>query len=243
MKRVLALWFFIFAAQQVASSAEIHVIPGASQPHVAVSNLGHILVVCLWKGDIAVCVSNDRGKSITAPLVAIDSGGRAARGYQRGPRVGVDAAGRIYVTGFARFERAPDLFLTTSANDGASWSGPLRINDRHETARHSLHWMDVTPTGQVHIAWLDLRNGPQSVDVFYANVIDGVPSKNIQIATNVCECCAPGLSVDSQGNLFLAYREGGEKSSRELYSIHSGDGGKSFAAPVQLNQRPSLEDG
>ena len=41
----------------------------------------------------------------------------------------------------------------------------------------------------------------------------------------------------------LAWREGGEKESRELFVARSPDRGATFAAPVRLNREPTKEGG
>ena len=104
--------------------------------------------------------------------------------------------------------------------------------------------MAVAPSGDVHIAWCDIRsrNGPGQ-DIYYAKAMNGKVTRNLKVATTVCECCAPGLAVDADGNPFIAYREGGGKPSREIYAVRSTDRGVSFTSPVRINQRDSMEKG
>jgi hypothetical protein len=49
--------------------------------------------------------------------------------------------------------------------------------------------------------------------------------------------------VDGDGNPFIAWREGGDKPSREVFAIRSTDRGASFSKPVQVNRVPTKEDG
>jgi hypothetical protein len=233
-------------------SPAVEIATDAIQPQVAIDAEGNIYVAMLHKGNIAVSVSTDRGKSFSEPVVAIDVKGRMKGGRQRGPRIGVDAKKNLVVTAPAVFDEAEfqrkyptaDLYVVTSKDGGKSWTKPVRVNEVPKKAPESLHWLAVTPSGEAHVAWLDLRGrqGPGQ-DIYFAKVVNGKVSKNNSIATDVCECCAPGLAVDSSGNPFVAFREGGKKPSREIFAIRSANKGASFSRPVQLNKDPSQEDG
>ncbi len=233
-------------------SPAVEIVLDAIQPQVAIDDEGNIYVAMLHKGNIAVAVSTDRGKSFSDPVVAIDVGGRMKGGRQRGPRIGVDAKKNIVVTAPAVFDEAEfqrkyptaDLYLVTSKDGGKTWTKPLQINEVPKKAPESLHWLAVTPSGDAHVAWLDLRGrSGRGQDIYFAKVANGKVGKNAPIAMTVCECCAPGLAVDAAGNPLVAYREGGEKPSREIFAIRSTDKGASFGPPVQLNKAPSQEDG
>jgi hypothetical protein len=224
----------------------------AIQPQVAIDTDATVYVVFLHKGNVAVAVAADRGKTFSAPVVAIDVQGRARGGRQRGPRIGVDANKNLTVTCPVTFDDAEyhkryptaDLFLVTSADGGKTWSKPVQVNEVSKKAPEALHWMAVAPGGEVHVAWLDRRSreGPGQ-DLYYAKVVNGQVGKNVPIARTVCECCAPGLAVDGDGHPLVAWREGGDKPSREVFARRSTDWGASFGGPVQVNRVPTKEDG
>jgi hypothetical protein len=224
----------------------------AIQPHMAIDNDGNIYVAFIQKGNICVSTSTDQGKSFGEPVIAIDVKGRAEGGMQRGPRIGVDGNKNLTVTAPVAFDDAEykkkyptaDLFLVRSRDGGKTWTKPLQVNEVSKQAPESLHWMAVAPGGEVHVAWLDRRSreGPGQ-DIYYAKVSSEKVGKNIKIASTVCECCAPGLAVDANGNPFVAFREGGNKPSREIFATRSTNQGVSFSRPVQINQSQSQEDG
>jgi hypothetical protein len=230
----------------------VEIAADAIQPQMAIDDEGNIYVAFLHKGNVCVCASTDQGRSFSEPVIAIDIQGRMQGGMQRGPRIGVDGRKTITVTAPAVFDQAEfqkryptaDLYVVTSQDGGKTWSKPLRVNEVPKKAPEALHWLAVTPSGEAHVAWLDLRGRQgRGQDIYYAKVTSGKVSKNTPIASTVCECCAPGLAADSSGNPFVAYREGGEKPSREVYALRSTDRGATFGRPVQINQQPTLEDG
>lgn len=220
------------------------VADGAKQPHVAVDADGGIYVVFIREGNIQVSISTDKGKTFSKPVTAIDAKGRAKGGMQRGPRIGVDAKKNIYVTAPVCFDEAEfknkyptnELWLAVSTDEGRTFGKPERINEVAKKAAEALHWMAVTPSGEVHVAWIDGRDGQPSV--YYKKFTDGgkKPGKDVRVASPVCECCAPGLSVDDKGNPIVSYREGGKKPSREIFASKSDNKGGSFGAPVQVNR-------
>ncbi len=226
----------------------------AKQPSVAVGVNGTVFVAMVRGGNVVVATSKDGGKAFGEPVVAIDAMGSAKAGRQRGPRIGVDGKGRVYVTAFLTFDegerqkRYPrhDLYFTTSADGGASWTKPARVNEAEKKAPESLHSLAVSPGGAAFVAWLDLRDRKGKGQDLFAARLDGERvGTNRKIAEDVCECCAPGLAVDAAGNPFLAWREGGadeDKASREVYATRSTDGGQTFSKPTRVNRTDTKED-
>ncbi len=226
----------------------VKVAQKAIQPQLAIDDSGGVHVVFLQGGNIMVSSSADKGQSFGAPVVAIDARGQASGGKQRGPRIGVDSKKVLFVTApvtFDESERAQkyptnELFLVTSADGGKSWTKPLQLNEVAKKAPESLHWLAVDPSGTAHVTWLDLRGRTTSgQDLYYSSVTNGVVSPNRKIAQTICECCAPGLSVDASGLPFVAWRDGvTEKPSREIYALRIDPSGAPTRAR-QLNGSPT----
>lgn len=250
---ILAGWLVVLAGPTVRGAPPgARVADDAIQPQAVIDRDGAVYVVFLHKGNVAVAVSTDKGKTFGAPVVAIDVQGRARGGRQRGPRIGVDAKKNLTVTCPVTFDDAEykkryptaELYLVMSADGGKTWSKPVQVNEAPKNAPEALHWMAVAPNGEAHVAWLDMRSrAERGQDIYYAKVVNGKVGKNAKVASTVCECCAPGLAVDGDGNPFIAWREGGAKDSREVFAVRSTDKGDSFAKPVRVNRVPTKEDG
>lgn len=223
----------------------------AIQPKVAVAEDGAIHVVFIKGGNICVASSTDGGTSFGEPVVAIDNKGEAKGGMQRGPRIGVDKKGNLFVTAPLNFDEAEkskryptqELWVVRSTDGGKTWSKPAQVNEVSKKAPESLHWMVVSPEGDAHVAWLDMRDGkPREQHLYYAKVgSDGKVGKNLRIAGPVCECCAPGMAIDDKGNPFVIVREGGKKN-RAILVTRSSNGGKSWSAPAAVNTGPTSLD-
>ena len=223
----------------------------AIQPHLAVDADGTAYVTFIRDGQIELAVSTDRGRTFSAPVVAIDARGKARGGMQRGPRVAVDGKKTLYVTAPLTFDEAEfqkryptaELYLAVSTDGGKSFSKPVQVNDVPKKAPESLHWLAASPGEGAFVAWLDLRQREKGQDLFVARITDQgrKVSRNAPVAMNLCECCAPGLALDGKGHPALVYREGG-KTNRQIFLALSSNGGASFGKIVKLNQGDSKVD-
>jgi hypothetical protein len=196
----------------------------AQQPALAFEPGGLVALAMLQRGNVVVALSRDDGASFSSPVVAMDCNGQARGGRQRGPRIGIDSRGVITVSAPVTFDTeerkkrypAPELYAVQSKDGGKSFSEPLRINVREKKAPEGLHALAVAPDGTAHLAWLDIsaRSGPGQ-DLLYARLANGAITDRTTLAQTVCECCAPGIGLDGTGNPSVAWREGGNKESRD----------------------------
>jgi BNR repeat-like domain len=85
--------------------------------------------------------------------------------------------GRLYLA-WADFATGDaDILLATSADEGATWTAPVRVND--DPARNGANQFQpalaVAPDGVVSVAYFDTRNDPtgQLIDVYLSQSVDG----------------------------------------------------------------------
>ncbi|MHC5020092.1 MAG: sialidase family protein [Planctomycetota bacterium] len=234
---------------QDASRGAVSITPasGAAQPDVAVSADGAVVWVVYGgaregRGNVFVVRSDDGGASFGEPVVAIDAGGRGRFGRQRGPRIGVDGDGTVYVSAAVQLEaidpapRYPkaDIWLAVSTDGGKTFGKPRKVNDAGKTATESMHDLAVTPKGEAHLVWLDNRT-KKGNQLWYTRVTKrGTKVERNRLAYGspeggVCPCCTPAVTVDAKGNPIAAFRNnlGGK---RDAWVAVSRNKGKSFAA-------------
>src|SRR5262245_8398267 len=112
--RRLSILALVLAAARTEAGASPPAVMGpavvvaqdARQPSVAVDAKGNVHVALLQGGNVVVATSRDHGAPFSASRVAIDAKGKARGGMQRGPRLGVDGAGRLTVTAPLTYDEA-----------------------------------------------------------------------------------------------------------------------------------------
>jgi len=67
-----------------------------------------------------------------------------------------------------------DIYFWRSTDGGATWSGPVTVNDDNTPLDQFQPWMDVKSNGRIDIVWLDRRNDPnnQNFDIYFAYSTD-----------------------------------------------------------------------
>jgi hypothetical protein len=243
---MLRLLMVLALVVPVAPEGATVISPGANQPHLAASDDGSFYAAFIKDGNILYSGSSDRGKSWSAPVMAIDAKGKATGGMQRGPRIAVDGKKTIYITAPVSYDEAElaakkypvrELYMVVSTDGGKSFSKPVAINDAPKKAPESLHWLAAGPTGDVFAVWLDLRNRDKGgQDLAWVKISDQGKKvgRNNLLPGPICECCAPGLTVDAKGNPMVLYREGG-KANRSIFLGVSTNGGTSFSKINRIN--------
>ena len=148
----LACWLTLIPAC-VGAVAPIELARGVmpqhpQQPQLAIDAKGTIHVVFGLGGQLLYYRSTDAGKSYTtSPHLPSIYG--MALGMRRGPRivatettVCISAIGSVDAKG-----KKGNLLAIRSTDGGASWLGPVRVNDTDQSAREGLHAMAIGPLG------------------------------------------------------------------------------------------------
>jgi hypothetical protein len=130
-----------------------------------------------------------------------------------------------------------DIFSFTKDQSG-KWSKPARVNDADTIAKEGF--IALTAEGKNAFAtWLDLRGNGHN-KIFGARSNDGGKtwSKNILIYASpdgtVCECCKPSV-VMKENHVYVMFRNW-VNGNRDLYLIHSSDGGNIFGEAQKLGK-------
>lgn len=146
------------------------------------------------------------------------SRGSAVAGRQVGPRVAADQEGTIIVSWVDR-DRDPagDIVVSTSGDEGRSFSMPRRVNDdRGLETGQEYHDMTIARDGTLIIVWLDERDAPEDspnekqVYMAASDDLGSSFSANRALTSSpggVCPCCRPAVVSAPDGSVHLVYRD------------------------------------
>jgi hypothetical protein len=104
-----------------------------------------------------------------------------------------------------------DVLAWRSEDRGASWKGPVRVNDVHGSAREGLHAVAAAPDGTLLAVWIDLRGAGSELWGDWSR--DGGASwegdRVIYAAPggSICPCCGPAAAFDPKdGRALVMWR-------------------------------------
>jgi hypothetical protein len=207
------------------------------QPQLAIGPNGHVHVVFGVGEEVQYCQSLDGGNTFSSPKAAFRSQNMPL-GMRRGPRI-VASKDAIVVTAIGGKNskgRAGDVLSWRTSDQGATWKGPVRVNDAADSAREGLHAMASGEDGSVWCVWLDLRD--RKTEIYAAMSVDNGKTwkPNIRVyqspGGSVCECCHPCVVVGRDG-LHVMFRNS-IAGNRDMYVTTSTDNGKSFTPAKKL---------
>jgi hypothetical protein len=211
---------------------------GPKQPQATVSSDGTVYTVFGSGEDVFVCSSNDYGKSFSKPTVAFRVP-NVSLGSRRGPRVTAHGDTLVIsaIGGKQGKGRDGDVLAWRSTDRGATWKGPVMVNDVADSAREGLHAMAVSSAGEVWCTWLDLRN--KRTELVAAKSTDGGAtwSANELIYRssdkNICECCHPSIAIHDN-TVHMLFRNS-ISGNRDMYlTSMTFQGNKSKANSIRL---------
>ena len=181
--------------------------------------------------------STDAGRTFTPPKVAFQVPNMSL-GMRRGPRIAATSKSIVVtaVGGAKGKGQDGDVLAWSSADGGATWSGPAKVNDEVDSAREGLHAMAAGADGTVWCVWLDLR--AKKTELYASKSTDGgrTWSANTLVYSSpeksICQCCHPSLAIDGV-NIHILFRNSLE-GNRDMYVVSSSDAGKSFQTAKRL---------
>jgi hypothetical protein len=201
----------------------------ASVPHVAAGVDGTVAVVFAVGDAIWCSLAPEVGQGFGEP-VPVGARHRLARGLNRGPKVAVTPGAVVVVAicGESLGGRDGDLLAWRSTDRGASWTGPVRVNDVPGVAREGLHAVAAAPDGRLFCAWLDLRHagaeaGGTELWGAWSHDAGATWSEDLRVYASpdgtICECCHPSVAFDpSSGRAVVMWRNA-LAGNRDMYAV------------------------
>jgi hypothetical protein len=233
----------------------------AAEPGIAASPDGSVYVVWVNHGpktdaDVMIARFSGNGQMQGSPVRVNSQPGIATAWRGDPPTVAVAPDHTVYVGWTARAEsesgHATDLYLSSSRDQGLTFSASVKVNDDTKPAVHGMHSLSIGNDGRIYIAWLDERNvAPIEMkdmkmeagmkghhmesnrELFFASSTDGgrTFTPNQRVATNVCPCCKTALAISSDGRLYVSWRQVLPGDLRHIAVSSSPDQGKTFTPP------------
>lgn len=229
----------------------------AAEPAVAVIKSGDVAVVWVEHndtgGDVLVRLF-DRQGSPKGDCVRVNPEKGAAKTWRGDPPTAAVAPdGTLFIgwTASITGAKGTTLYVSTSRDGGHSFEPPVKVNDDDAPASHGMHSLAAGDGGRVYAAWLDERylaamrepemhddmsdGSEPNAELYLAVSTDGGRSfaPNRQIATDACPCCKTSLTApDSDGHMFIGWRQVLPGGFRHISVAASSDGGATFAQPV-----------
>jgi len=142
---------------------------------------------------------------------------------------------RMYAVWFERTGSQSSIIRGSERDELGAWTiDPTTLSLGDSLVRNPS--MAVGPTGDLHLAWEDLRDG--SEQIFYRHrTADGIWEDEIAITTDEGESLDPVLGVSSSGRVHLIWSDA-VVGNKELYHCMRDPGGD-FSSPRRLTTHPA----
>ena len=178
--------------------------------------------------------SANAGASFSQPVVVAVLPNLVS-GAKRGPQL---AATERYAV-ITAVDRAGAIFSYRLDRQGGNWQVGKQVNDVPEVAKEGFQGLAVGGDGTFHTAWLDLRGDHKNKIVGATSRDGGLTWSANRVLyrspdSTVCECCQVSVAARGQ-HVYVQFRNW-LQGSRDLYLLHSADGGRTYQPAEKLGQ-------
>lgn len=207
-------------------------VAGGHLPVVVADSKGMLHLVYGQDSTIYYAEASEQSIPFNKPVVVATLPHLVA-GAKRGPQMAVTER-YIVITAV---NRTGDVFAYSLDRQSGRWSPAVRINDVPETAKEGFQAVASASAGTFHATWLDLRDDKRN-KLAMATSRDGgrTWSANRVVYSSpdgtVCECCKVSVAAN-QNEVFIQFRNWLD-GSRDLYLVHSADGGVTFDSAQKM---------
>lgn len=226
----MKITFSIFLLSlSLASYSQTTLAPG-EQPQMTQDVSGTIRVVYGEKDKIFFSVSNDNGKTFSAPQLVAQVA-EMHLGMTRGPQL---ATSKDYSM-ITAMDKVGNIHTFRQNHKTGTWEKIQNVNDVAGSAPEGLMSLSADENNNFYAVWLDLREDKKN-NICFASLKGNQWSANKFVYKSpdghVCECCKP--SVAAKGKTISIMFRNWLKGSRDLYLITSLNGGASFSEAQKL---------
>ena len=181
------------------------------RPMVAVAPNGHLWVV--WRKtftgnvrDIVLAKSEDRGQTFSPPLLVHKDNWVFSACPHRGPSIGFDRFGRIYVGWYTEgTDEQPRLLVATSDDQGRTFSPPVSLHTSTTSLPDQMR-MAVHPDGAVVAVWEEIT-GVRKRAVMRVSRDRGQHFGPLQILSSGANAEYPTVAIHESGGVAIGWTE------------------------------------
>lgn len=181
------------------------------RPMVAVAPNGHLWVV--WRKtftgnvrDIVLAKSEDRGQTFSSPLLVHKDNWVFSACPHRGPSIGFDRFGRIYVGWYTEgTDEKPRLLIATSDDQGRTFSRPVSLHTSTTSLPDQMR-MVVHPDGAVVAVWEEIT-GVRKRAVMRVSMDRGQHFGPLQPLSTGAKAEYPTVAIHNNGAVALSWTE------------------------------------
>ena len=237
---IAPLLLSLFAPLAAADSVLLD--PAGKQPRVAIA-ADHSIHILYGAGTALRLRSSHDGGATFSPAVTIATEPGLMLGMRRGPQIAacgdvlIAAAVAATTTNPSDSGRG-DILAWKSSDHGATWTGPVTVNDRVASAREGLFSLAAGSKDTVWAVWLDARSGKGAQIRAALSTDQGGEWSDSQAIYqapdgSVCQCCQPQVAADDQGDVAIMWRNL-ITGDRDMYLRTSTDHGGTFTPAEKL---------
>ncbi len=156
--------------------------------------------------DIVIAHSTDQGRTFSPPTVVSRDGWVFDACPHRGPSIAFDGRGRLYIGWYTEGkDEQPRLFISTSDDQGATFSAPVALHNATTSLPDNLH-MAVHPDGRVVAVWEEVTGVRKRV-VMRISTDRGQTFGPMQTLSRGSKAEHPTVAIHDSGTVALGWTE------------------------------------
>ena len=181
--------------------------------------------------------SQDGGDSFNEGVVISDAKFAVSGHGETAPFLALGRKGLCVVFEQKRPDGKGNDLMASWSSMASMWTKPVCIAPKAVASGNSYASVAAGADGLVAAAWLDSRDksggGPH---VFVAISEDGGKTWGdaFSVAAGACPCCRPGIAISDKRAISVSWRNVETGDIRDIFTVSSTDGGKSFSKPKLL---------
>ena len=185
-------------------------------------------------GNLMSWTSQDGGDSFDEGVVISDAKFAVSGHGETAPFLTLGRKGLCVVFEQKRPDGKGNDLMASWSSMASMWTKPVCIAPKAVASGNSYASVAAGADGLVAAAWLDSRDksggGPH---VFVAISEDGGKTWGdaFSVAAGACPCCRPGIAISDKRAISVSWRNVETGDIRDIFTVSSTDGGKSFSKP------------